>query len=49
MHPFFLIKKYCLLERIWTLEVDKPLRNLFAVQEATVRTGHRPIDWFQIE
>ena len=24
------------------------LRNLFAVQEATVRTGHRTTDWFQI-
>ena len=24
------------------------LRNLYAVQEATVRTGHGPTDWFQI-
>ena len=24
------------------------LRNLFACQEATVRTGHGPTDWFQI-
>ena len=24
------------------------LRNLYAGQEATVRTGHEPIDWFQI-
>ena len=24
------------------------LRNLYAVQEATVRTGHRTTDWFQI-
>ena len=24
------------------------LRSLYAVQEATVRTGHRKIDWFQI-
>ena len=24
------------------------LRNLYAGQEATVRTGHRMIDWFQI-
>ena len=23
------------------------LRNLYAGQEATVRTGHRTIDWFQ--
>ena len=25
-----------------------PLRNLYADQEATVRTGHRTIEWFQI-
>ena len=25
------------------------LRNLYAGQEATVRTGHGAIDWFQIE
>ena len=25
-----------------------PLRNLYAVQEATVRTGHGATDWFQI-
>ena len=24
------------------------LRNLYAVQEATIRTGHGPTDWFQI-
>ena len=24
------------------------LRNLYASQEATVRTGHGPTDWFQI-
>ena len=24
------------------------LRNLYAVQEATVRTGHETTDWFQI-
>ena len=24
------------------------LRNLYAGQETTVRTGHGPIDWFQI-
>ena len=24
------------------------LRNLYAGQEATVRTGHGPADWFQI-
>ena len=26
-----------------------PLRNLYASQEITVRTGHGTIDWFQIE
>ena len=25
-----------------------PLRNLYAVQEVTVRTGHGTTDWFQI-
>ena len=25
------------------------LRNLYAVQEATVRTGHGTTDWFQVE
>ena len=25
------------------------LRNLYAVQEATVRTGHGTMDWFQTE
>ena len=25
-----------------------PLRNLYACQEATVRTGHGTTDWFQI-
>ena len=24
------------------------MRNLYAGQEATIRTGHGPIDWFQI-
>ena len=24
------------------------LRNLYTVQEATVRTGHGTVDWFQI-
>ena len=25
-----------------------PLRNLYAGQEATVRTGHGTMDWFQV-
>ena len=28
---------------------DLPLRNIYAGQEATVRTGHGTTDWFQIE
>ena len=27
---------------------DLPLRNLYAGQEATLRTGHGTTDWFQI-
>ena len=27
---------------------DLPLRNLYAGQEATVRTGHGTADWFQV-
>ena len=27
---------------------DLPFENLYAGQEATVRTGHGPTDWFQI-
>ena len=28
--------------------LDLPLSNLYADQEATVRTGHGTTDWFQI-
>ena len=42
--------------KLWKIlkEMEKPdhltclLRNLCANQEATVRTGHETIDWFQI-
>ena len=42
--------------KLWKIlqEMQKPdqltclLRNLFAGQEATVRTGHGTTDWFQI-
>ena len=38
--------------KFWKMGIlDQPtclLRNLFAGQEATVRTGHRTTDWFQI-
>ena len=45
------------LEELWKIpqEMGIPdhltclLRNLYAGQEATVRTGHRTTDWFQIE
>ena len=32
-----------------TRSPDLPLENLYAGQEATVRTGHGTTDWFQIE
>ena len=32
-----------------TRPADLPLENLYAGQEATVRTGHGTTDWFQIE
>ena len=43
--------------KLWKIlqEVGMPdhltslLRNLYATQEATVRTGHGTADWFQIE
>ena len=43
--------------KLWTIlkEMGIPdhltclLRNVYAAQEATVRTGHGPTDWFQIE
>ena len=31
-----------------TRPTDLPLGNLYAGQEATVRTGHGTTDWFQI-
>ena len=31
-----------------TRRPDLPLRNLYAGQETTVRTGHGTTDWFQI-
>ena len=41
--------------KLWKIErdgnirpPDLPLRNLYAGQEATVRTGHGTTDWFQI-
>jgi len=30
-----------------TKHLTVPLRNLYAGQEATVRTGHGTIDWFK--
>ena len=31
-----------------TEQLTRPLKNLYAGQEATVRTGHGATDWFQI-
>ena len=31
-----------------TYHLTCPLRNIYAGQEATVRTGHGTTDWFQI-
>ena len=38
-----ILKEMGILEHLTCL-----LRNLYAGQEATVRTGHRATDWFQI-
>ena len=50
------LKPLCDLEKLWKIlkEMGIPdhliclLRNLYAGQEATVRTGHGTTDWFQI-
>ena len=34
--------------KLWKIQEVGILRNLYAGQEATVRTGHGTIDWFQI-
>ena len=42
--------------KLWKILTDEgipdhltcPLRNLYACQEATVRTGHGTMDWFKI-
>ena len=54
----FIIKYFDCVDhnKLWKIlnEMGKPdhlnclLRNLYAGQEATVRTGHGTIDWFQI-
>ena len=36
------------LELRWESRVTTGMRNLYAGQEATVRTGHGTTDWFQI-
>ena len=55
---YWLYKSHWLCESQQTVEIserdgntrlpDLPLENLYAGQEATVRTGHGTIDWFQI-
>ena len=39
-------KLWKILQEMWI--PDRLLRNLYAGQEATVRTGHETIEWFQI-
>ena len=35
--------------KLWKIQEVGILRNLYAGQEATVRTGHGTTDWFQIK
>ena len=42
------MKLYLLSIWLWWLGEIKETRNLYAGQEATVRTGHGTTDWFQI-
>ena len=54
----YLLLFYWLCQRLWQWKVLKEmeipdhltclLRNLYAGQQAAVRTGHGPTDWFQI-
>ena len=42
-------KQWKILKQMGTLDhLTCLLRNLYTGQEATVRTGHGPTDWFQI-
>ena len=43
---FEITSKYCISDSF--LDHDSLLRNLYAGQEATVRTGHGTTDWFQL-
>ena len=50
------VKAYDVQDKLWKIlqEMEIPdhlsclLKSLYVDQEATVRTGHGPIDWFQI-
>ena len=42
------LKVYCVEEAGQVIWYSHLLRNLYAGQEATVRTGHGTTDWFQI-
>ena len=46
--PFILTNKYTKAERGVPDHLTCLLRNLYAGQEATIRTGHGTTDWFQI-
>ena len=46
--PFILTNKYTKAESRVPDHLTCLLRNLYADQEATIRTGHGTTDWFQI-
>ena len=41
-------KLWKILKKRWEYHLTCLLRNLYVGQEATVRTGHGTMDWFQI-
>ena len=53
LYPFLCVDHNKLWKILKDMEIPDPLtcllRNLYADQEATVRTGHGTIDWFQIK
>ena len=49
MKPVIILLTVLYFKSLPTLHLNCLLRNLYADQEATVRTRHRTRDWFQIE
>ena len=49
MKPVIILLTVLYFKSLSTLHLNCLLRNLYADQEATVRTRHRTRDWFQIE